>query len=243
MNDVIIKADNLFKRYRLYKKPIDRLLESLNPWGKSYHQDFYALDDVSFAIKQGESIGIIGRNGSGKSTLLKILTGVLAPSGGKIKVNGRVSALLELGAGFNPEFTGLENIYLNGTIMDYSKSEIDARLDDILQFAGIGDFIYQPVKVYSSGMFVRLAFAVAINVDPEILIVDEALAVGDIRFQIKCMEKFQEFRERGKTIIFVSHDMSSIKKFCHKVLWLNSGKVKMFGEVNFVTDHYSDFLR
>ena len=163
-------------------------------------------------------MGIIGTNGSGKSTILKIITGVLSPTEGEVKVNGRISALLELGAGFNMEYTGLENIYLNGTMIGFTKEEIDARLDDILSFADIGDFIHQPVKMYSSGMFVRLAFAVAINIDPEILIVDEALSVGDVFFQAKCYHKFEEFKNQGKTILIVSHDLSSISKYCDKVV-------------------------
>ena len=189
--------------------------ESLHPLRKRYHRDFYALSGVSLQLIKG-IIGIIGKNGSGKSTLLKILTGVLTPTSGKVEVNGRVSALLELGAGFNPEFTGLENVFFNGSIMGYSRHEMDAKIDDILAFADIGDFIHQPVKMYSSGMFARLAFAVAINVDPDILIVDEALSVGDAAFQSKCFQKFQEFREKGKTILFVTHSVDLIIKYCSR---------------------------
>ena len=184
-----IKVTNLSKVYKLYDKPADRLKESLHPLKKKYHKEFYALNDVSFEIKKGETVGIIGKNGAGKSTLLKIITGVLTPSGGHVHVNGRIASLLELGAGFNPEYTGVENIYLQGTLMGYTKEEMESKIQAILDFADIGDFVYQPVKSYSSGMFARLAFAVAINVEPDILIVDEALSVGDVFFQNKCFKK------------------------------------------------------
>ncbi len=189
-----IEVSSLCKIYHLYNTPIDRLKEALNPWRKKYHQDFYALKDVSFEVKKGDTIGIIGQNGSGKSTLLKILSNVLTPTSGDIKVKGRVSSLLELGSGFNPELTGIENVYFNGTLLGFTRQEMDTKLDDILSFADIGEFVRQPVKTYSSGMQVRLAFAVAINVNPEVLIVDEALAVGDIRFQQKCFRKIDEIR-------------------------------------------------
>ena len=181
------------------------------------------MNDVCFEVKKGETVGIIGTNGSGKSTILKIITGVLNPTAGEVVIDGRISALLELGAGFNMEYTGIENVYLNGMMIGFSREEIDQRLDDILKFADIGDFVNQPCKTYSSGMFVRLAFAVAINIDPEILIVDEALSVGDVFFQAKCYKKFEEFKEQGKTIIFVSHDLSSISKYCDRVVLLNKG--------------------
>ena len=205
-----IEVKNVTKIYRLYDKPADRLKESLSIAKRNYHKDFYALRDVSFEVKKGESVGIIGTNGSGKSTILKIITGVLTPSEGNVTVKGRISALLELGAGSNMEYTGIENIYMNGTMMGYSRSDMDARLQEILDFADIGDFVYQPVKSYSSGMFVRLAFALAINVDPEILIVDEALSVGDIFFQAKCYRRMDELRKKGTTILMVTHDMSSV---------------------------------
>ena len=178
--DYAIAVKNVTKIYRLYDKPIDRLKESLNPMRKEYHKKFYALNQISFEVKKGETVGIIGTNGSGKSTILKIITGVLSPTTGEVEVVGTISALLELGAGFNMDYTGIENIYMNGTMMGFSRKEMDAKLNDILDFADIGDFVYQPVKTYSSGMFVRLAFALAINVEPEILIVDEALSVGDV---------------------------------------------------------------
>ncbi|HPH04166.1 MAG TPA: ABC transporter ATP-binding protein, partial [Spirochaetota bacterium] len=187
LQDIAISVEHVSKVYRLYDKPVDRLKESLHPLRKKYHRDFHALDDVSFEVKKGETVGIIGQNGSGKSTLLKIITGVLTPSCGQVRVNGRVSALLELGTGFNPELTGIENVYFSGTVMGYTREEMDVRLDEILAFADIGEFVRQPVKTYSSGMFVRLAFAVAIKSNPEIMIVDEALAVGDMNFQAKCM--------------------------------------------------------
>lgn len=193
-------------------------------------------------MKKGETVGIIGTNGSGKSTILKIITGVLNPTGGNLTVNGRISALLELGAGFNMEYTGIENIYLNGTMMGFSKEEIDSRLDSILQFADIGDFVHQPVKTYSSGMFVRLAFAVAINIDPEILIVDEALSVGDVFFQVKCYHKFEEFKKMGKTILFVSHDLGSISKYCDRVILLNKGQKIAEGEPKKIVDMYKQVL-
>ena len=213
MEEIAIKVDHVEKMYKLYDKPMDRLKESMGFSKKKLYKEHYALNDISFDVHRGETVGIIGTNGAGKSTILKIITGVLNPSGGKVEINGRISALLELGAGFNQEYTGLQNVYLNGTMIGFSKEEIDAKLQDILDFADIGDFINQPVKTYSSGMFVRLAFAVAINIEPEILIVDEALSVGDVFFQAKCYKKFEEFKEMGKTILFVSHDLSSISKY------------------------------
>lgn len=241
--DLSIEISNVTKIYKLYQQPLDRVKETFGRNKKKYYQEFFALNSISFSVKKGETIGFIGRNGSGKSTLLKILTGVLQPTEGVVHVNGKVSALLELGAGFNPEFTGRENVYLNGKIMRIPREEMERRIPSILSFADIGDFIDQPVKTYSSGMFVRLAFAVAINVDPEILIVDEALAVGDTRFQLKCMDKFKEFQKKGKTILFVSHDISAIKRFCQRTIWLNQGQKIMEGETDFVTDQYTDFLK
>ena len=223
MSESAIKVDHVTKVYKLYNKPKDRLKESLGLTKKKLSRDHYALRDISFDVRKGETVGIIGTNGSGKSTILKIITGVLNPTSGSIQVNGRISALLELGAGFNMEYTGLENVYLNGTMIGFSKEEIDAKLQDILDFADIGDFIQQPVKTYSSGMFVRLAFAIAINVDPEILIVDEALSVGDVFFQAKCFRKINEIKERGTTILLVTHDMGSIIKYCDRVVLLNKG--------------------
>ena len=242
MNNTAIKVSHLTKVYKLYDKPIDRLKESLHPLKKSYHKDFYALNDVSFEIKKGETVGIIGKNGAGKSTLLKIITGVLTPSSGHVHVNGRIASLLELGAGFNPEYTGVENIYLQGTLMGYSHSEMETKIDEILSFADIGDFVYQPVKMYSSGMFARLAFAVAINVEPDILIVDEALSVGDARFQSKSIKKMEEIRDNGTTILFVSHATEQIKRFCTKAIWIENATVKLIGDPAIVTDKYIDNL-
>ena len=215
--DKAIQIDNLCKVYNLYEKPVDRLKEALSITKKSYHKEFFALKGISFDVEQGETVGIIGSNGSGKSTLLKIITSVLQATSGKISVIGKVSALLELGAGFNPEYTGVENIYLNGMMVGYSREEMDAKINNIISFAEIGDFINQPVKMYSSGMFARLAFAVAIN-------------VGDVFFQNKCFRKFEELREKGVTILFVSHDLSSIKQMCSRVLWIEKGEQIMFGE-------------
>ena len=222
--DIAISVNDVSKMYKLYDNPMDRLKESLGLSRKKKYKEHYALNHVSFQVHKGETVGIIGTNGSGKSTILKIITGVLSPTGGEVSVNGRISALLELGAGFNGEYSGLENVYLNGSMIGFSREEIDAKLQAILDFADIGEFIHQPVKTYSSGMFVRLAFAVAINIDPEILIVDEALSVGDVFFQAKCYRKFEEFKEMGKTILFVSHDLSSIGKYCDRVVLLNKGE-------------------
>jgi teichoic acid transport system ATP-binding protein len=242
MNNIAIKVSHLTKVYKLYDKPIDRLKESLHPLKKQYHKDFYALNDVNFEIKKGETVGIIGKNGAGKSTLLKIITGVLTPSSGHVHVNGRIASLLELGAGFNPEYTGIENIYLQGTLMGYSHSEMKEKIEDILVFADIGDFVHQPVKMYSSGMFARLAFAVAINVEPDILIVDEALSVGDARFQSKSIKKMEEIRDNGTTILFVSHATEQIKRFCTKAIWIENATVKLIGDPAIVTDKYIDNL-
>ena len=222
--DIAISVNDVSKMYKLYDNPMDRLKESLGLSRKKKYKEHYALNHVSFQVHKGETVGIIGTNGSGKSTILKIITGVLSPTGGEVSVNGRISALLELGAGFNGEYSGLENVYLNGSMIGFSREEIDAKLQSILDFADIGEFIHQPVKTYSSGMFVLLAFAVAINIDPEILIVDEALSVGDVFFQAKCYRKFEEFKEMGKTILFVSHDLSSIGKYCDRVVLLNKGE-------------------
>lgn len=238
----VIQIQNLSKMYKLYDRPSDRLKESLGLSRKKRYKEHYALRNVSFDIEEGECVGIIGTNGSGKSTILKIITGVLSKTEGEVKVDGRISALLELGAGFNMEYTGLENVYLNGTMIGFSEKEIDQRLDAILEFADIGDFIHQPVKMYSSGMFVRLAFAVAINIDPEILIVDEALSVGDVFFQAKCYHKFEEFKEQGKTILFVSHDLGSIAKYCDRVILLNKGVKLDEGTPKAMVDMYKQLL-
>ena len=221
--EIAIAVENVSKIYKLYDRPRDRMLEALGLSKQKKYHEKYALSDVSFHVKKGECVGIIGTNGSGKSTILKIITGVLNQTSGNVAVKGRISALLELGAGFNMEYTGLENIYLNGTMNGFSEEEIDAKLQDILDFADIGDYVKQPCKTYSSGMFVRLAFSVGINIEPEILSVDEALSVGDVFFQAKCYHKFEEFKQMGKTIIFVSHDLSSIAKYCDRVILLDQG--------------------
>jgi len=219
-----IRVKNLTKVYHLYNNPQDRVKEALHPFRKSYHRDFYALNDVSFEIKKGETVGIIGKNGAGKSTLLKMITGVLTPTDGEIEVDGRIASLLELGAGFNPDMTGLENIYLNGTLMGIDSSVMDGKVEAILEFADIGDFIHQPVKMYSSGMFARLAFSVAINVDPDILIIDEALSVGDMAFQMKCFKKFQDFQEQGRTILFVTHALDTVIRYCSRAIVIDNGE-------------------
>ena len=227
MNDIAIKVENLSKVYKLYDHSRDRLKEALHPLRKIYHSNFNALDKVSFEIRKGETVGIIGKNGAGKSTLLKIITGVLTQTNGNIHVNGRISSLLELGAGFNPEYTGIENIYLQGTLMGLSHNEMSFKVEKILLFADIGDFIPQPVRMYSSGMFARLAFSIAINVDPDILIVDEALSVGDFAFQYKCFMKFKQLKEAGKTILFVTHGMQEIIKYCDRAIYIKNGSIRM----------------
>lgn len=242
MSDLAIRIKNLSKVYKLYGRNRDRLKDSLGLTKKKCYKEHYALKNVDMEVKTGEAVGIIGVNGSGKSTILKIITGVLNKTEGEVEINGRISALLELGAGFNMEYTGLENVYLNGTMMGFSEKEIDERLQEILDFADIGEFIHQPVKTYSSGMFVRLAFAVAINIDPEILIVDEALSVGDVFFQAKCYHKFEEFKKIGKTILFVSHDLNSIAKYCDRVILLNKGVKLAEGNPKDMVNMYKKLL-
>lgn len=239
--ELAIEVRNVNKVYKLYDRLRDRMKEAFGI-GKKIHKLHYALNDVNLEIYRGETVGIIGTNGSGKSTILKIITGVLSPTSGVVAVNGRISALLELGAGFNQEYNGIENIYLNGTMMGFSEKEIDEKLPAILEFADIGDYVYQPVKTYSSGMFVRLAFAVAINIEPEILIVDEALSVGDVFFQSKCYHKFEEFKELGKTIVFVSHDLNSISKYCDRVFLLHQGTLLGQGSPKEMIDAYKRVL-
>ena len=240
--DIAIKVKNLTKIYKLYDKPMDRLKDSLGLAKKGTFKEHRALNNVSLSVKKGETVGIIGTNGSGKSTILKIITGVLSPTEGEVNVDGHISALLELGAGFNMEYNGIDNIYLNGMMIGFSEEEIEKRMDAILEFADIGDYVYQPVKTYSSGMFVRLAFAVAINIDPEILIVDEALSVGDVFFQAKCYHKFEEFKKKGKTILFVSHDLSSISKYCDRAVLLNQGVLLGEGTPKKMIDIYKQVL-
>lgn len=238
MDENAIVVKNLTKTYRLYESSKKRILEGLFPFVKQQHKDFNALSNLSFCVKKGEIVGIIGKNGSGKSTLLKIITGVLTPTAGEVKINGRISALLELGTGFNPEYTGMENIFLSGTLNGIPREEMQKRVSDILDFAEIGDFINQPVKNYSSGMFVRLAFAVAVSVDPEILIVDEALSVGDAAFQAKCMSRMIQIMKRGATVLFVTHDMDIIKRLCERCIYLNHGEIVEEGPAAKLADIY-----
>lgn len=238
----LIQLEDISKVYKVYNRQFDRIKETLLSSGKQYHRPFHALSEISFTIRPGETVGIIGQNGSGKSTLLQVICKILQPTRGTLVVDGRISALLELGAGFNPEFTGRENVYLNAAILGLEKREIDACFDTIVQFAGIGEFIDRPVKTYSSGMYVRLAFAVAINVDPDILVVDEALSVGDTLFQAKCFAKFREFQEKGVTILFVTHSMDLITRYCSKAFLLDKGRLVAAGEPKTVVDRYNRLL-
>lgn len=238
----MITLQNVSKSYPLYDTHFDRLKEALDPFRRKFHRDFHALKDIGFSVERGETVGIVGANGSGKSTLLQIIAGTLTPTTGTVEIGGRVSALLELGAGFNPEFTGLENVYLSGAIIGLTRSEVDEKIDKILAFAEIGAFIHQPMKTYSSGMYVRLAFSVYANLDPEIFIVDEALAVGDAYFVHRCMLRFHEMQEQGCTILLVSHDASSVKRLCKKALWLQEGRMKAIGESSPVVDQYLDHV-
>ena len=238
-----VEVNDLSKVYHLYNKSSDRLRETFSIKKKKYSKDHYALKNINLSIKHGESVGIVGTNGSGKSTLLKLITGVVTPTTGEIKTEGKIAALLELGAGFNPEYTGIENIYLNGTMMGYTEEEMEKRVPAIVDFADIGEFIYQPVKSYSSGMFARLAFAVSINVEPDILIVDEALSVGDTRFQVKCIDKMRELQESGTTILFVTHAIEQIKRFCTRAIWIKNGVVVEDGEASQVVDLYDNFMK
>ena len=243
MGEFAIEVKNLMKTYKLYENNKRRIIEGLFPKAKPHYKEFHALNDVSFTIQKGEIVGIIGKNGSGKSTLLKIITGVLNSSAGSVLVNGRISALLELGAGFNPEYTGIENIYLNGTLNRITREEMAKRIDEIAEFADIGDFIYQPVKNYSSGMFVRLAFAVAVYSEPDILIVDEALAVGDAAFQAKCMARMNQIMKSGATVLFVTHDMNTVKRLCQRCIYLENGKKIMEGPAEELADIYLKRIR
>lgn len=239
--DIAICTKNLGKCYQIYEQPIDRLKQSLCRGKKQFFKEFWALNNATFEIRKGETVGIIGSNGSGKSTLLQLICGILSPSRGELKISGRIAALLELGAGFNPEFTGQENVLMNAAIMGLSRAEIEACYDDIVAFADIGDFIDQPVKTYSSGMYVRLAFATAINVSPDILVVDEALSVGDIRFQQKCMAKIKQFCEQG-TVIFVSHDTTALTELCSRAIWIEGGEIQMDGQPKFVVEKYLEYM-
>ncbi len=241
MNDYALEVRHVTKEYKLYETELDRLKEAFHPLKKCYHKNFFALKDVDIKIENGEKVGIIGANGAGKSTLLKIITGVLNPTQGEIITHGRVAALLELGAGFNQDYTGIENIRLNGTLIGDSQKKVEEKMQKIIDFADIGDFIYQPVKSYSSGMFVRLAFATQIFSEPDILIVDEALSVGDIRFQQKCYRAMDLLME-NKTVVLVTHDTGAVTRFCKRVIWINKGKVMYDGEVTEGLKQYQEFL-
>ena len=242
MSEVVIKAENISKAYKIYENDLDRVKEALNPFHKRYSKDFFALRDVSFEIRRGENVGLVGKNGAGKSTLLKIITGVLTPSSGTLQVTGKIASLLELGAGFNPEMSGIENIYMSGLLMDYSRAEMDSKIEDIIAFADIGEFINQPVKTYSSGMFARLAFAVNAFVEPDILIVDEALSVGDAFFQSKCMDKMRTMINSGVTVIFVSHDTFAVKNLCQRAFLIDAGKLIMDAPAKEVVEAYNDMI-
>ena len=237
-SDTAISIEGLSKCYQIYDKPQHRLLQGLWRGRRQFYREFWALKDVSFEVRKGETVGIIGRNGSGKSTLLQLIAGTLSPSGGNVMVQGRVAALLELGSGFNPDFTGRENVFLNGAILGMTEAEMRQKFDAIAEFADIGDFIDQPVKTYSSGMLVRLAFAVSVHVDPDILIVDEALAVGDAAFQFKCTDRLDQLTKSGTTLLFVSHDISTVRAFCNNVLYLEHGMMKAVGLAEEVTELY-----
>jgi ABC-type polysaccharide/polyol phosphate transport system ATPase subunit len=241
-SDVAISVKNLAKTYRIFGHPGDRIKQALTFGRMRFHSGFTALKDVTFEITKGETVGIIGRNGSGKSTLLQLICGILKPTSGSVEINGRISALLELGAGFNPEFTGRENVYFQGAVMGLKKSDIDQHFDQIAAFADIGEFIDQPVRIYSSGMFVRLAFAVAVNVDPDVLIVDEALAVGDMEFQERSISRMKSLQSKGTTILLVTHAMPAVRNFCRQAIWLDRGMVMQSGEAAKVCFAYQERL-
>ncbi|OEF94376.1 ABC transporter ATP-binding protein [Vibrio splendidus] len=241
-SNIAVSVKNLTKSYHIYEKPRDRLMQMLMRGKRKYYREFSALSDISFDVIKGDSVGVLGHNGAGKSTLLQLLTGTLTASSGSMVTKGRIAALLELGAGFNPEFTGKENVYMNATILGLSKEEIDSKYDAIIAFADIGDFIGRPVKTYSSGMYVRLAFAVAVHTDPELLIIDEALAVGDIRFQMKCLKHMEQMKEKGTTVLFVSHSPEQVKRFCNKAIWLDKGKLRANGTSSRVCDLYREYM-
>ncbi|ADL07265.1 ABC transporter ATP-binding protein [Thermosediminibacter oceani] len=241
--EVAIEIKDVWKKFRIYHEKTYSLKERIIFWGRNKGEDFWALKGINLTIPKGSTVGLLGRNGSGKSTLLKIISRILYPTRGEVKINGRVSTLLELGAGFHPEFTGRENIFLNASILGLTRKEIKERLDDIIAFAELGDFIDNPVRNYSSGMYTRLGFAVAVHVDPEILLIDEVLAVGDLAFQEKCLTRIRELQKRGTTIILVSHSPKQIEDLCDNAVWLDKGEVKMQGPVREVTKAYSEFMK
>lgn len=237
-----IQVDHISKVFKMYNTPMDKMKEALSISGKILHTEFYAITDLSFSVEKGEILGIMGRNGSGKSTLLKMLTGIYEPTEGKIDITGKISSLLELGTGFNMEYTGIENIFFYGTLMGFTRKQMEEKLQSIIDFAEIGDYVYQPVKTYSSGMFARLAFSCAINVEPDILIVDEILSVGDMRFQAKCFNKFKEFKDKGVTILYVGHDVSMMRTFCDRAMWINKGRLVDIGDPTFISAKYTEFM-
>ena len=241
-SEFAIEVNDLSKCYHIYKRPQDRLLQMLMRGRKQYYKEFWALKNVSFSVEKGETVGIIGRNGSGKSTLLQMICGTVSPTTGSVGTRGRVAALLELGAGFNLEFTGRENILLNAQILGIPREKMEERMEDVLAFSELRDFFDRPVKTYSSGMYARLAFSIAIHVDPEILVVDEALAVGDSRFVAKCMRRMREIQEQGATILFVSHDVTSVRTLCNRAVWIDRGNLVEIGEVFPVTGRYTEFM-
>lgn len=237
-----IEVNHISKVFKMYDTPMDKLKEAFSFDGKALHTDFYAVTDLSFTVKKGEILGIMGRNGSGKSTLLKMITGIYEPTYGEIAVSGKISSLLELGMGFNMEYTGIDNIFFYGTLMGLSKNQMEEKLQLVIDFAEIGDYVYQPVKTYSSGMFARLAFSCAINVEPDILIVDEILSVGDMRFQAKCFRKFKEFKDAGVTILYVGHDVSTMRTFCDTAMWIDKGRLVDIGDPTFISAKYTEFM-
>jgi ABC-type polysaccharide/polyol phosphate transport system ATPase subunit len=241
--DPIIELKGVGKKYRIYRHPLDRIKEFLSPSRRSVHEELWALRDIDLVIQPGDSVGFVGSNGAGKSTLLKLISGISRPSEGSLSVRGRISALMELGAGFHHEFTGRENIYMNCSILGMTRNEIDARIQSIIEFSELGEFIDRPIKIYSTGMFMRLGFSVAINTDPDILLVDEILAVGDEYFQSRCYRKINEFRERGKTVIFVSHAINTLRGLCQRTVWLDGGRIMAQGSSIEVTNAYLDFQR
>ena len=237
-DELVIDVRNVSKCYHLYDRPQDRLLQSIFRGRRKFYRDFWALTDVSLQVRRGESVGIIGRNGSGKSTLLQIIAGTLTPTSGDVIIQGRISALLQLGSGFNPEFSGRENIYLNGAILGFSRAQLDKLIDEVVYFADIGEFVDQPIKTYSSGMAMRLAFSVSVCLEPEILIVDEALAVGDAAFQFRCIDRLKQLQTRGVTLLFVSHDIGLVKSLCSKLVYLSESKVVAQGDPAVVAEAY-----
>ena len=241
-SEFAIRVDGLSKCYHIYDKPRDRLMQMLAGGRKQFFREFWALKDVSFSVSRGETVGIIGRNGSGKSTLLQMICGTVSPTSGVVNTRGRVAALLELGAGFNTEFTGRENVLLNAEILGFPREEMASRMEGVLAFSELGEFLDQPVKTYSSGMYSRLAFSIAIHVDPEILIVDEALSVGDARFVAKCMRRIKDIQDQGVTILFVSHDVGSVRTLCERAIWLDKGRLAEQGDVFPVTGRYMEFM-